>query len=322
MPPPNVDLCDIIVVARHPSDILMVVWHVLPPSPPPACVRREYGALKMNSCCCALCRDLGFYGFELLRELVGLLARAVDGGLPAWCDEKKLLARIDEEERFHSSQFGAHQSEASSTAHHCRRHLLSTLGDERFQCDCTHDRADGGDVPELETQEARIRRTQHRAANSTTDWETKCTICADGDEDEEKTGKMYCCLYCRSVIHKKCGIKHDRWDFPHDDDASEWVCGTCAEMEASLRHDSRCLECEGLPFLLRDLTTLADLAVHQNKGTINAELSSWIRESVDHAAGLLMKYRAHKIRDCNQDQFQRVQLQMLTLYAAVKLSDW
>ena len=62
---------------------------------------------------------------------------------------------------------------------------------------------------------------------------------------------------------------------PHDNDTSEWVCGTCAEMEkASFRHDSRCLECEGLPFLLRDLTTLADLAMHQNKGTINAETRS------------------------------------------------
>ena len=42
--------------------------------------RLGVGALKINSCCCALCQDLGFYGFELLRELVGLLARAVDGG--------------------------------------------------------------------------------------------------------------------------------------------------------------------------------------------------------------------------------------------------
>lgn len=162
----------------------------------------------MNSCCCAHCRDLGFFGFELLRELTSLLARAVNGGsLPAWCDEKKLLARIDEEERFHSSQFAAHQSEASSTAEHCRRHLLSTLSDERFRCACTHGRADGGDVPELEMHEERIRRTQHRAANSTTDWESTCMICADGDEDEEKTGRMYCCAHCRSVIHKKCGIK-------------------------------------------------------------------------------------------------------------------
>ena len=48
-------------------------------------------------------------------------------------------------------------------------------------------------------------------------------ICADASEDEEKTGRMYCCLYCATVIHKKCGIKHDRSDFPHDDDESEWV---------------------------------------------------------------------------------------------------
>lgn len=277
----------------------------------------------MNSCCCAHCRDLGFFGFELLRELTSLLARAVNGGsLPAWCDEKKLLARIDEEERFHSSQFAAHQSEASSTAEHCRRHLLSTLSDERFRCACTHGRADGGDVPELEMHEERIRRTQHRAANSTTDWESTCMICADGDEDEEKTGRMYCCAHCRSVIHKKCGIKKDRWDFPFDDDASEWICPMCADIESSLRHDSRCLECEGLPFLLRDLTTLANLAVHQQKGTENEELSTWIRESVAHAADLLRKYRAHKIRDSNQDQFQRLNLKMLEAWAAVKLSDW
>jgi hypothetical protein len=73
---------------------------------------------------------------------------------------------------------------------------------------------------------------------------------------------------------------------------------------------------------LRDLTTLANLVVHQNKGKGNEELSTWIRESVDFAGELLRKYRAHKIRDGNQDQFQRIQLQMLSFYSAVKLSDW
>jgi len=266
----------------------------------------EYGELKMNSCCCALCRDLGYFAFELLRQLVRLLAKAVDGGLPEWCDEKKLLARIDEEERFYSGQFKAHLSEASSTAQHCRRHLLSTLCDERFRCDCEHDRADGAPVPELETQEARIRRTEHRAANSTTDWESKCSVCAEREETE-KTGRMYCCLYCASVIHKACSAKmHSRNDFPFVDEESEWICSTCAEIESTLRHDSRCLECEGLSFLLRDLTTLADLAAHQRKGGENEELTTWLVESTKHAAELLKKYQAHKTRDSNQEQFQRL----------------
>ena len=224
---------------------------------------REYGALKMNTCCCASCRDLGYFAFDLLRELVDLLKRVVTSGLPSWCDEKTLLARIDQEERFYAGQFQAHLDEGSSTAEHCRRHLLSALADERFVCDCDHARADGGAVPDLETQEERIRRTHHRAARTTEDWEKTCVICADASEDEEKTGRMYCCLYCATVIHKKCGIKHDRSDFPHDDDESEWVCVTCAELESARRHDSRCLECESLGFLLRDLTTLADLARHQ-----------------------------------------------------------
>lgn len=276
----------------------------------------------MNSCCCALCRDLGYFAFELLRQLVRLLAKAVDGGLPEWCDEKKLLARIDEEERFYSGQFKAHLSEASSTAQHCRRHLLSTLCDERFRCDCEHDRADGAPVPELETQEARIRRTEHRAANSTTDWESKCSVCAEREETE-KTGRMYCCLYCASVIHKACSAKmHSRNDFPFVDEESEWICSTCAEIESTLRHDSRCLECEGLSFLLRDLTTLADLAAHQRKGGENEELTTWLVESTKHAAELLKKYQAHKTRDSNQEQFQRLQLEMLSLYAVAKLSDW
>lgn len=257
-----------------------------------------------------------------MRELVHDLARLVNGGrLPAWCDEKKLIARVDEEERFYAGQFQAHLSEASSTAEHCRRHLLSPISDERFICDCTHDRADGGDVPVMETQEARIRRTQHRAANSSTDWEGHCLICSEQEEDE-KTGRMYCCLYCRSVIHKQCGIRHDRNDFPFDNDEGEWICSTCAEMDCSLRHDSRCLECEGLSFLLRDIATLASLASHQNKGGENEERTEWIAESAMHVADLLRKYRAHKIRDGNQDQFQRVNLEMLSLYAAVKLSDW
>ena len=243
-------------------------------------------------------------------------------GLPSWCDEKTLLARIDQEERFYAGQFQAHLDEGSSTAEHCRRHLLSALADERFVCDCDHARADGGAVPDLETQEERIRRTHHRAARTTEDWEKTCVICADASEDEEKTGRMYCCLYCATVIHKKCGIKHDRSDFPHDDDESEWVCVTCAELESARRHDSRCLECESLGFLLRDLTTLADLARHQNKASENAELTEWIVSATAHAADLLRKYRAHKIRDNNQDQFQRLQLKLLSFYAATKLSDW
>ena len=283
--------------------------------------RSEYGELKMNTCCCALCRDLGYYAFELLRELIGLLAKALTGGLPEWCDEKKLLARVDEEERFYCGQFKAHLSEASSTAQHCRRHLLSPISDERFRCECDHERADGGTIPSLETQEARIRRTLGRAANSTTDWDGTCTVCAERDETET-TGKMYCCLYCRTVIHKKCGIKHDRDDFPFDDDESEWVCATCAEIDSTLRHDSRCLECEGLSFLLRDLTTLAELAAHQHKGGENENLTAWLVEATKHAADLLRKYQAHKTRDSNQEQFQRLQLEMLSLYAVAKLSDW
>ena len=86
------------------------------PSVPP---RSDYGALKMNSCCCAACRDLGFFAFDLIRELVHDLARLVNGGrLPAWCDEKKLIARVDEDERFYAGQFQAHLSEASSAAEH------------------------------------------------------------------------------------------------------------------------------------------------------------------------------------------------------------
>ena len=73
---------------------------------------------------------------------------------------------------------------------------------------------------------------------------------------------------------------------------------------------------------MRDIATLASLASHQNKGGENEERTEWIAESAMHVADLLRKYRAHKIRDGNQDQFQRVNLEMLSLYAAVKLSDW
>ena len=58
-------------------------------------VHSEYGRLTANSCCCAACRDLGFFGFHLLREIVKLIFANLASEAPHFCSGKVVLERID-----------------------------------------------------------------------------------------------------------------------------------------------------------------------------------------------------------------------------------
>jgi hypothetical protein len=64
----------------------------------PTVLRREYGRLKRNSCCCAQCRDLGYFAFDMIRILVRILYNLLPTA-PSWCSEKEMLRRVDEAER-------------------------------------------------------------------------------------------------------------------------------------------------------------------------------------------------------------------------------
>ena len=144
---------------------------------------------------------------------------------PSRISEKQLMRRIDEQERFHSGQFIAHQSEGSSTAAHCRRHNLSQLSDSRYTCPCDHPRADGQPVTEPETRDDYIRRVHSREPKSSTDWAENCTICSD--KESKRKGIRWCCKYCAISVHRGCAVSINRDDFDcHAEEgveSNDWV---------------------------------------------------------------------------------------------------
>ena len=104
---------------------------------------KQYSQLKADTCCCASCRDLGFVGYELLRQILrDILA-------PTSLLAKKLLAAVDEEERYRAGEFLTHLKEEDPCASHCLRHTLSSYNNTAYRCDCTHVRANGRVLLEL-----------------------------------------------------------------------------------------------------------------------------------------------------------------------------
>ena len=132
-------------------------------------VHSEYGRLTANSCCCAACRDLGFFGFHLLREIVKLIFANLASEAPHFCSGKVVLERIDEQQRFCSNVYEAHLAAESSTADHCKQYLLTPISDGRWKYPCTHGRGDKQPVPVLQTHEDYIRESTGRDAKNS-DW--------------------------------------------------------------------------------------------------------------------------------------------------------
>ena len=283
----------------------------------------NYAKLEANVCCCALCRDLGFYAFALLRDICNLVFPMLEQrSACSWMDLKTILRRVDEQERFMSGQFTSHLSEASSTASHCRKHQLSTRSDGRFKCPCVHSRGDGRVAGPLETREAFIERTQRRKANAAKDWEPCCSVCADSES--QRKGRLQCCMYCPTAVHAACAMALHADDFPRDDDPEEvcWVCPQCAEVLASEKHDTRCNECDELWFMIRDLKHTIQKGQSQAGSDRARDLLSWAKAALAKCTELLRLYRAHKVRESNQSQYQRWQLKCLKLHQAIKQSDW
>lgn len=111
-----------------------------PPSPQQTSGGREYSTLTALKCVCSTCRDLGFVGYELWRKLIKAL---VGETTPT---AKRLLAAIDEEERYRAGEFLTHLTDESSCASHCLGHLLSAFNNECFRQDCVHGRHDGKNI--------------------------------------------------------------------------------------------------------------------------------------------------------------------------------
>ena len=97
----------------------------------------EYTQLKADSCCCASCRDFGFVGYELLRQILREIFA------PTSPLAKRLLAAVDEEERYRAGEFFSHLKEEDPCPRHCLRHTLSSYNDTAYRCDYTLARANG-----------------------------------------------------------------------------------------------------------------------------------------------------------------------------------
>ena len=284
-------------------------------------VHSEYGRLTANSCCCAACRDLGFFGFHLLREIVKLIFANLASEAPHFCSEKVALERIDEQQRFYSNVYEAHLAEESSTADHCKQHLLTPISDGRWKCPCTHGRGDKQPVPVLQTHEDYIRESTGRDAKNS-DWASECTICVE--RETEAKGILHCCQYCGTAVHAGCAnsIGRNDWPQPTDPDDVDWVCQSCAEAIAAAQHDTRCSECEKLGFLLKDIENLNQLAAKQNPSGDASKDLEWAKAALKHTRTLLHDFKAHKAGTQNQAGMQRHQFETMAEDEAGKQSDW
>ena len=103
---------------------------------------KEYTQLKPDNCCCVSCRDLGFYVFELLREIVRDVCTILPTAIVKQ-HKQKLLDRIEQDERFQSGERITHLKDEDACAAHCLGHLCSSFNNEHFRADCTHGRYDG-----------------------------------------------------------------------------------------------------------------------------------------------------------------------------------
>ena len=170
---------------------------------------KEYTQLKPDLCCCAACRDLGFVGYELLRQIVNDVIPSITA---SEADRRKLattmIGRINEEERFRSGEFLGHLKEESSCAQHCLGLLCSSFNDKAFRCDCVHGRRDGRRREAPPTVEQQHPERAVRAD----DWQDACLVCYSSDESD--TSSLFCCKYCSAVAHKACIVNSLGNDLP------------------------------------------------------------------------------------------------------------
>ena len=253
----------------------------------------EYEQLTPDKCCCSSCRDLGFLGFELLRQIVCDVAPSI--GDSATGTVTALLGCIDEEERYRCSEFLGHLKEEDSCPMHCLRLMCSPFNEADFRCDCTHKRSDGTHrtpPPTMDQQHA------DRAVRSD-DWDDACCLCYD----ESETSQCLMCAYCANVAHKKCIKCALGNDLP--DTTSEWTCPSCVAEHDTIAHDERCLKCEMFFHLIADIEDFCQLALIASKQKqLPMDAPTWAVAKLKFVEKDLLAYFAHLIRDKNQGMFQ------------------
>ena len=199
-----------------------------------------YETLTADNCCCGTCRELGWYNYDEMREIVkeidqAILKHANDAyGLAS---KTALLDRIDAEERFRRGEFQSHLKSDSPVGRHCQRYLLSTHVDCRFSSPCTHEKGGHEEMPP--TMEEKIQRS-HQRRPVPSDWNDACEVCMDVNGLMTQSGGVLTCSHCCVVAHTEC-VKRTHFDLPQGKDS--WTCWDCARRIGEVMHNSSCDEC-------------------------------------------------------------------------------
>ena len=134
--------------------------------------------LTADNCCCGTCRDLGFYNYEEMREIVEAVDESMQvasNGAHGLASKKSLLTRIKKEEEFRRGSYQSHLENDSEVGAHCLRMLLSSINDRNFESCCTHPACGDATVAPMETMEQRIRRVERRNTQPR-DWKDACEV--------------------------------------------------------------------------------------------------------------------------------------------------
>ena len=153
---------------------------------------------------------------------------------------KKLIAMIDEEERFRAGEYKKHLHDESPCRDHCMGHLLSAFKNASFRGDCDHGRADGKEIAAGISMRQRGAPRQPKSS----DWGETCAVCSTTIE-EDRSG-LLCCENCPSAVHRKC------IEANFNDIGETWTCPPCVSCEDARQHDERCLKCERHAFLMEN----------------------------------------------------------------------
>ena len=249
-------------------------------------------------CCCAACRDLGYVGFELLRQIARDVVPYIKFDTDAQTKSftANLIARIDQEERYRSGEALSHLKEEDACDRHCLGLLCAPFNNANFRCDCEHARHDGRRMPTPQTMQ---QQQSSRQLNSG-DWQDVCCLCYS-DDSETDSSRLLTCQFCTSVAHKKC-VKLNGNDLPVD---AEWTCSSCVLQHDRLHHDVRCLKCEMHDYLVDDLRSVCELALHDaTEACQDTDAAKWGGACLESTAQNLSAYHAHLARDVNQGMFQ------------------
>jgi hypothetical protein len=266
---------------------------------------REYSTLTALKCVCSTCRDLGFVGFELWREVIKEL---VPESSPMG---KKLNSGIDEEERFMNGEFWTHLEDGSPTASHCVGHQLSSYNNESFRVDCVHGRADGKITPPAISMAQRVAPRQIKSS----DWADACIVCSASHDDDRSL--LQCCENCPAAAHKQCILMN----FP--DLGSTWTCPQCVAFEDARQHDTRCTKCETHSFLVEDTKNLAKhVRAEALAAGGSADRAEWALAAMENIDIDIQQYRAHMVRDYASNRFEFWAVETLEAHQWTDLYDY